>query len=42
MRHLPLLIYIFYEKYRNIKVLMVCHFLWDFLLIMLQLHFKLK
>ena len=33
---------LFYEKYRNIKVLMICHFLWDFLLIMLQLHFKLK
>jgi len=28
---------IFYERYRNIKILMLCHFLWDLLVLSLSL-----
>jgi membrane protease YdiL (CAAX protease family) len=31
---------IHYYKYRNIKILMICHFLWDFLVIILKLNFQ--
>ena len=30
----------YYNKYRNIKVLIVCHFLWDYFAFILFLHFK--
>lgn len=29
-----------YYKYRNIKILMICHFLWDYIVILLKLNFQ--
>lgn len=29
-----------YQKFRNIKILIVCHFLWDFMTLMIQTHLK--
>lgn len=29
---------IYYSKYRNIKVLILCHFLWDFIALLAQVH----
>ncbi|MGK4568498.1 CPBP family glutamic-type intramembrane protease [Flavobacterium sp. 3HN19-14] len=27
---------VYYWKFRNIKILMICHFLWDFILLYMQ------
>lgn len=29
-----------YYKYRNIKILMICHFLWDYIVILLKINFQ--
>ena len=29
-----------YYKYRNIKILIICHFLWDYIVILLKLNFQ--
>lgn len=29
-----------YYKYRNIKILIICHFLWDYMVILLKLNFQ--
>ena len=29
-----------YYKFRNIKILMICHFLWDYIVILLKLNFQ--
>lgn len=31
---------IHYYKYRNIKILIICHFLWDYMVILLKLNFQ--
>jgi membrane protease YdiL (CAAX protease family) len=35
-----LLFALHYYKYRNIKILIICHFLWDYIVILLKLNFQ--